>query len=828
MLKKTRAARFLARIFSSRSQAKLPTNDTLIVGLVYGFLTLVMTYPLPLFLGQAIPGWLGDAEIFVWYLWWMKYALVDLHANPGLTRYIFYPNTVNLLSADSTPMNGLLSVALQPLLGVLGSYNALYLFSFVGSGIGTYMLLRYMNCSKWAAFLGGAIFAFAPYRFAHGFGHFSLLTTEWIPFFALYLVRSTRESRSLHFVLTPLFFFMTVYSEAYYAIHLAMLFVVILLLDWKLVRKKDFIKKLLTVSVPVSLLLGAPLLWLGLDAMVRHSLSNVVQTLGEATWYSADLVGYLIPSVFNPLLGRYVSGITSRFTGNASEYTTSLGYVTLFFVGYAVARLKKLKDVRVWSLVALTFFLLSLGPILHVMGRTTFTHFNIIVPLPYLLLYELFPPIRITRVPSRFSIIVMLAASVLVGLALTDLLKRVSLRVRPSHTNIIAAAILSVVLIEFAVVPIPVHTVPVSPFYYSLAKETGDFAILDLPQDPRIRESGSDIAALTYMYYQTVHQKKIVGGGIPRAPENILEFTDREPIISDLVYPFKCADRCNSPDIISVDAGVAQNVLGYFGIRYVILHKGLGMENRTRLDQRLLSIFFDGHLPVYEDEHISVYRVVPPRHFLPFLRLEGGWDSLEIWPTNIPTRWMSRDANVTIFNPASTSIELQFSSVSLHGLRTLEVYADDQLVAVLQVLEDSFSDFQVRLSATPQKPVAIRFHSREACQTPRSLGINEDPRCLSMAFRNLSATEEEAEGPRTSSYGFSRSDLAALVMPPQDVRNISACRVGSFAVASILEDLQTTNVMLLTLKAPAHADHDRLINVRPRCEMPSGVIPERS
>jgi len=773
-------------------------RESLVVTVLYAIITLAMTYPLIFVWRSAIPGWAGDGEMFVWSLWWMKYALVNLHSNPGLTTYIFYPSTVNLLSADSTPMNGLLSVALQPLLGVLGSYDALYLFSFIGSGIGTYMLLRYKNCSKSAAFLGGAIFAFAPYRFAHGFGHFGLLTTEWIPFFALYLVRSIREARSLYFVLTPLFFFMTVYSEAYYALHLAMLFVVILLLDWKLVRKKDFIKKLLTVSVPVSLLLGAPLLWLVLDAMVRHSLSNVVQTLGEATWYSADLVGYLIPSVFNPLLGRYVSGITSRFTGNSCEYTTSLGYVTLFFVGYAVARLRKVRDVRVWSLVALIFFLLSLGPILHVMGQTSFTRFNISVPLPYRLLYELFPPIRITRVASRFSIIAMLAASVLVGLALTDFLRRTSLRLRPSRMNMIVATILSLVLIEFAVVPMAVHTVPVSPFYYSLRKETEDFAILDLPQDPRMREAGFEIAYL-YMYYQTIHQKKMVGGIIPRAPDSILEFTDCAPVVSDLVYPF------NSPDIIKIDASIAQNVLGYYGIRYVILHRNLGLEDRMRRDQILLSRFFDAS-PVYEDELISVYHAIPPQRFLPFLRLESGWNALEAWPPGIPTRWISGDAGVTIFNPESTIIQLQFSALSLQGPRTVEVYADSRLVCSLQVPENRFQVFQVRLQAMPGCPIAIRFHSREQCRTPKSLLINEDSRCLSIAFRDISVSEVLGAG--TLSERNSHTTTEVLIRNRTDVSASSIFTVGSTDASSLMSQargLQGMGEIRLSLRGSIEA-----------------------
>jgi len=730
--------------------------ELLMIAAPYTLLTLAMTYPLILYFGRAIPGWQGDQEFFVWSLWWIKYALVDLHTNFGLTNYVFYPNTVNLLSADQSPVNGLLSVILQPAFGVIGSFDALYLFSFVASGIGTYMLLRYLGCSRYAAFLGGAIFAFAPYRFAHSFGHFGLLTTEWIPFFVLCLAKAIREGRSTYFALAPLFFFMTVYGDAYYAVILGALSVVLLLLHWKQVSAKAFIKKAVRIGVPASLVLGAPLLWLGIDAIERHSLSNVAPAPWEVVFYSADVIAYMIPSVFNLFVGRYVSGIASRFTGNSAESTITLGYMTLFLVGYAVAKLRKSRDVKVWGVVMIVFFLLSLGPVLHIMGRTTFTEFQVTVPMPYIVLYELLPVMRAFRGICRFALVVMLGATILSGLAITDILSKISLRL-PRLSRIAAAAMLAIILLEFAVAPIPMHVISVSPFYRDLAEDTRDFAILDLPQDPRMTEAGFELAYL-YMYYQTIHHKKIVGGIIPRAPESIMDFTDRAPIVSDLVNPLKCTDRCDSPDIISVDATVAQNVLAYFGIQYVILHRDIGLEKRMHLDQRLLSIFFDGYPPIYEDEHISVYRTVGPDHFLPFLRLENGWGDLEIFPMNIPTRWISNDSSITVFNPSSTSIQLQFSAASLHGPRTLEVYADNQLVTTLGVPENRFRTFQIILGAIPGQPITIRLHPREWCEIPKSLGINEDPRCLSVVFREFQVTEVGAGSEQQHSFSVTTKD----------------------------------------------------------------------
>jgi len=725
-------------------------RDVIVVAVLYFILTIAMTYPLILFFDKGVVGFrgAGDAEYFLWYMWWMKYALVDLHTNPGVSSYLMYPNSLNLVAGDS-PMNALISVFLQPILGLPGSYNALFMFGFIGSGLGVYMLLRYLGCSARASFLAGTVFAFAPYHFAHGLGgHFGLASTEWLPFFALFSIRAIRERKSRFFVLAPAAYFMAAYTASYYAVYLALFFTLILVLNWRRVSQKPFLVKLAKIGVPTSLIFAVPILLLMSDAISRHSLTSVVPSPIESIFYSADLVGFFIPSERNPFLGRYASSLASHFTGNGAEYTTSFGYTALFLAAYGMVKARRARDVASWGIVALTFLVMSLGPVLHILGRTTFTSFNVTIPLPYIVFYELLSPVRLTRVPARLSIIAMLAISVLAGFGLEYLLQRVRVLKKPSLTNVLVVMFLGLILVESAA-SIYVHTNPISPFYYELAKEKGDFPVLDLPQWPRGGHMIIDASTFLYEYYQTVHHKRMVGGLLPRYPEASQAFTDEAPIVSDLVYPVGCVD-CKSPDIIRVDANVAQNVLGYYDIHYVILHKEIlslvsaALGDALSRDQRLVSSFFKAP-PVYEDELITVYEVTPPNRFFPFLRLEKrSWNQLEVWE-GVPTRWMSNDSYVTILNPDSSEVLLGFSLLSLAGERTLEVYSNDQLVTSLAITSSlsslSFQSFQMHLSVAPQKPTMIRFHSREKCETPKSLGMSNDERCLSVAFRELYVSE---------------------------------------------------------------------------------------
>ena len=68
-----------------------------LAALVYVALTALFTWPLPYFFFTHHVGESGgDARIYLWNLWWVRKALVDLHANPLRTDYIFYPVGIGL------------------------------------------------------------------------------------------------------------------------------------------------------------------------------------------------------------------------------------------------------------------------------------------------------------------------------------------------------------------------------------------------------------------------------------------------------------------------------------------------------------------------------------------------------------------------------------------------------------------------------------------------------------------------------------------------------------------------------------------------------------
>src|SRR5438552_1698627 len=167
-----------------------PRYETPLVLLLYVILTIAMTYPAVFFLRTKVPGGPEDNFHFLWELWYVAHALFDLHRSPFFDPDVFVPFGFSLLrNQDLSPGTVLLFSPLTHFFGEVFTYNFLILVSFPLTALGAYLLARELWSNRAAAVLAGIIIGFCPYRFAHSGGHLSIVSTEWIPFFFLYLDR---------------------------------------------------------------------------------------------------------------------------------------------------------------------------------------------------------------------------------------------------------------------------------------------------------------------------------------------------------------------------------------------------------------------------------------------------------------------------------------------------------------------------------------------------------------------------------------------------------------------------------------------------------------
>jgi len=688
----------------------------------YTILTCIMSYPVILFKVTYVP---GEADVYshLWYFWWFKEALIELGTNPFFTDYMFYPKGVSLIFSIA-PGNAIFLVPLQLVFGLIKSYKILFLFTFIASGYGTYLLVKYLTGDTKAAFISGLIFMFCPYHFAHALGHTNLMSIEWIPFYVLFLIKIVKENKRSDAIYAAFFLFLTAICCYYYLIYLFVFTLMFLLYylwaDKRSILKKDIIKRFSIMIITFGLFFS-PFAYPLLKEILITNYSYLY--IGGFVTYSADFLGFFIPSLFHPVFKGLVTPIYQNFTGNIAEYTTFIGYTVIFLSIISVLKVKT-KETQFWSLSAMISFILCLGPILHIKGVLNIPceGYMVSIPLPYLFLMRI-PIISIARVPSRWDVLVMLSLAVLAGYGLSYVFKRFDGKFfnKISKKHVLAVIFSCLILFEFLAIPYPMSSAKVPEFYEQIANEHGDYAIFNVPNRPYS----------TYLYYQTVHEKKIVNGYVSRPTQDIIQFSTSAPLINQLTMMEPCGIRMLNQNITEIGA----SALNYYNIRYIILHKNYLTEKEFDFANNLLQKTLKGKPEIYEKDGLIVYKV-KEEQIKSFMMLGERWHGLEKWHDGL-TRWMENNGTIVIHHVRGEEVEFGFRVASFYKPRTLQVYLNDRLVTNYEI-STQFTNISIKLHLDEGENI-VRFYTPDGCQRPVDIPElnNKDPRCLSLAFQNI-------------------------------------------------------------------------------------------
>jgi hypothetical protein len=226
---------------------------------LYSLLAVLLTWPLILHLTTHVPGvpqWAFDESTFVWNIWHFKHALIDNLQSPLHSELIWFPLGIDLILYTYNFYHVLAAMPLALAVNLPFASNVTLLASTVLSGYGTWLLVSYLltklenrgaSISQspifWSAFAAGAVYAFASNRAVYAaLGHYDMVTTQWIPFYALALLRildpqlsPARQRRWA--ILGGIFFALTGLAEMISALFLAMFTVIVLIVrirDWRL------------------------------------------------------------------------------------------------------------------------------------------------------------------------------------------------------------------------------------------------------------------------------------------------------------------------------------------------------------------------------------------------------------------------------------------------------------------------------------------------------------------------------------------------------------------------------------------------------------------
>ena len=674
---------------------------------LFSLLAVALSWPLPLRIFDSVPGvaqWAYDESTFIWNIWYFKHALIDNLSTPLHSDLIYYPLGIDLVLYTYNFFNALLAQPLHLAVGLVFSSNATVLFSTTLSGYGAFLLTQYLltrehpvtqspsHLVTLSSLLAGLLYAFASNRAIYAtLGHYDMVTTQWIPFYALALLQALDDGRSpaarhRSAILAGVFFAFNGLAEMITAVFLAIftLIVVVVKIAGRQTTDRNAARSTqhatgnsqlatllsLTLTGLVAFLLWSP----ALVPILRQFLTSnfALKGWGEAIPLSTDLLGWITPTVLHPLFGGDLVAELRRVQLRALEGSGVSGFqdINTVFVGWVSGALALLglivygKRVRLWAWTALTFGIFTLGPFLQINGQYRFNLDGVETsfPLPFALLHYL-PIISANRAPNRNSVLLMLAVAVLAayggywvigrlgdwdrGRQTAD--RRLSSVVRGTVALLMVAAI----LFEHLALPLPLSDHRVPAVYQQIAADPAPVSVMHAPLGWRNSFGVFGAEQTILQYYQSVHGKPMIGGNISRAPDFKMGYFQRLPLfqaIEQIEFNGLVPD-----DLAAAAQAQAADLMYLYNVGYVLLMPPIPQRFPYADHWQATWDFYKATLPLeaapfWTGDGIEAFRVVQPAGSDSFqlqlgqpdtfaYRVEG-WDDAPVdAPYGLPGIW---------------------------------------------------------------------------------------------------------------------------------------------------------------------------------------------
>jgi hypothetical protein len=580
---------------------------------LYSALAVLFTYPLAAHIFTHIPGQGTEGIYYVWNLWWMKKALLELHTNPFYSNYVFYPNGIELLTYNYMTFNNLVSLPLQGVFSVILINNIFALLTFVLSGFGAFLLARYLTGNVYAAVFAGIVYGFCPYHYTRmAQDNFDLLNMQWIPFYALYLIKALREQRrTWNIILAGVFLALTAMCHYYYMVFLLMFTCFYLAYELIAGAPEDRIRKFTSVVLisAVFALLMLPLL----VTIAKDIRNNAFQTTTAEGFLrdKNEIADFIKPNQISTLLGIQ----KNIYSGGVVERVAAPGIAALLLLLFAAyKRGKKDAALQFWLFSLFIFGLLQLGP------STRLPFFGHEIRLYSYIIFEKLPIFNAVRVPSRFTTMTLLCFAVISGYALKYLFEECR---APAKRYFYFGAAAALTLAEFLSIPVPLYELKVPAEYNEIAKDKEDCALLDIPIGWVNSNYGYGNLRQEFLYFQTIHQKRLLQGGGGRSRADKVQYYMGVPVI-DTILKAQDGEILTAEEVRN-DAKLADSIIRFYKLKYIVFHK---QYSNAAVDRYLKSVFPQATLKTGSDIDVYEFNLDgegPPRDTGAYSRLWYGY-----------------------------------------------------------------------------------------------------------------------------------------------------------------------------------------------------------
>lgn len=484
----------MAKLSYYRPVASKITRFGVVPALYYLVFFILLTWPLVTNFSSKIFADSGDGFQNLWNFWWFGKALS--HGQwPYFTTEIHSPYGTSLLGHTLSPLNCLLFNIFHLVVSRIQAFNLVVMFSFVSTGLTTFWLCYKVSRNYLAGLIGGFIFTFSSYHFAHAYGHINLIALEFIPLFLLFWYLLLKQPRILYALFAAISLWLVQLCDFSYVLF-CVIAAAVLLAYQVAMGYRDFLKK--GFWVPFLIFLGSALALVGPLAImtVMANRADPFAVGHSAKFYSMDL--------FDPFVHGQIwkySALTSWYWHKdriglveASIYLP-IGVWLLVLAAFG-QMVKRKSGYLPWFLLLIVFYILALGPRLHFFGNTIEKS-----RLPYAAMTRFFPFLNIGGTPIRMMIIGTLAAAVLSSLVLAHYWK--NLRQRSAYLLFSGLTIL--LAIESVPSTMPTTSPPLPAYVEALKALPAGGVIDDAEGNPSF-----------HLYYQSLYNHPMAFGYISK------------------------------------------------------------------------------------------------------------------------------------------------------------------------------------------------------------------------------------------------------------------------------------------------------------------------
>ncbi len=531
-----------------------------IVSATFVALTMAMTWPVWADPSGLRMGGGADPSLYVWTIGWDTWALTHrpwaiFDAN------IFFPHPLTLAYSEHLIGSALLALPISWLgADAQAATNLVSLLTVVLCGVGGWWLGRAVGLSHGAALVCGVVFAFAPPRFAR-LAQLHLTAVQWVPFTFAFVLRYQEHGRARDLRWALVCFSLQALSSGHGAALL--LLGLAILTAFRLAQGWPF----------------APMTWLR-DGGIRGALALLPAVLSFIPYWLArrdvalerihDDVGvtaisYLSsPSWVHQALRRLLPEWDwTRLEPDAFLFP---GVLTLVFAALAIER--RSRQWWPWLTMVVVTWWMTIGPPWSLWG----------------LVYWM-PGLNFIRVPSRFTILGVLALAVLAGWGFDRLTRN-----WPTRRRQLAAVAGGLLLLAEFAMPIDARpfTDDVTAVDRWLDTQPKPFAVAEVPVSGSRDASRRADVAVMYMRHSLAHHQPTVFGYSGAEPDD---------------YPGVYDDLNMFPSVESI------NHLKARGVTYVVAHLEFFTDEARPAYVARLAEFADRLQLVHEDGHGRVYRL---------------------------------------------------------------------------------------------------------------------------------------------------------------------------------------------------------------------------